>query len=312
MQKKISNKSYLYWTNRQRKTGQRRCMSMHLTPQAFQHMPDEKKEDSIFLGWEWEIDTYEDYTTDPSATPTAMLIKEAMRIPELRKFVNFGYLGRPIEMRSIPATMKFHRDYMKRCFFGNNLHTKYLRPPTGCGIHVHIDKKAFDKLSLGKFIHFLCTPENQAFVSKIAGRAVSVHADWCKPNNLPVELDDELKAINLPDGAPKRKSVAINTDTGFDTVELRIFASVLTERAFLKNLEFVDALIRYVRVHSLSDLKPEPFARWVIQKADDYPNLVTIIQRKRSRLHELVKGIYKEAKAKRTAKRPKVSQGQVA
>ncbi len=285
MARKLSHSVFMAWTNRQRKTGERICLSMHLTPQAFKKMPDEKN--PIYLGWEWEIGSIGGEDVE-----AAYMIRKAMSIPELRRYVNFGHYGRPIEMRSIPATMQFHRDYMTRSFFGNAMQ-KYMVPNGWCGMHVHIDKKAFVDEGVHKFIRFITLPENNAFIRFIAGRAVSERSEWCKPLG------------------HTQKESAVNTETDFDTIELRIFKSPLTERKFLANLEFTDALVKYANAHSFADMRTGGFVKWVLKRENEYPNLSTIIKRKGVK-HELVKVIHKKAKAKGIAKRPKVSKRQVA
>lgn len=39
-----------------------------------------------------------------------------------------------------------------------------------CGLHVHIDSRAFGSLTLGKFIKFICADENKGLITAVAGR----------------------------------------------------------------------------------------------------------------------------------------------
>jgi hypothetical protein len=128
-----------------------------------------------------------------------------------------------------------------------------------CGMHVHVTKSALSQLQLAKMMCFLNDPANTAFVSTVAGR---LPCSWCKV--YPKKLSD---VHSNPD-----RYVALNITSR--TAEFRIFRGTLLASSFLKNLEFVDALVAYCAPaqRSIADsLCHAKFCRWLDKKT--YPHL---------------------------------------
>jgi len=129
-----------------------------------------------------------------------------------------------------------------------------------CGMHVHISRAGLTDLQIGKMLCFLNEPDAVPFISKIAGRAP---CEWCKVHKKKVSdlhrEHDRYTALNV---------------TGSRTVEVRIFKGTLAERGFMKNLEFVQALVEFTSPasRSIADATSHrAFCDWLPRK--QYPHL---------------------------------------
>jgi hypothetical protein len=248
---------------------------------------EEKKPDTIFMGVEWEVSA----KIKACRKQVTELLRDGVGL-----YMHMGGGGDPMEMRTIPATLKYHRDYLEKKVFPHKHYESYAPPHSNLGIHIHISKAAFTEKSLKKFIIFNSNKENRKFIEDIAERPYNNQASWRRPNEISITyyetgprkdriraadivLDSNLRHIRGPSlppntSFPEGKSVAVNTQTGYPTVEYRIFRSSTTPQKFLKNIEFTDALVRYTRLSPLMRLDHRDFIRWLVLKAKDYPNLM--------------------------------------
>ncbi len=295
-------------------------LDMTKVPLAFSKHESEKYDSQpIFLGWEWEVHIpILKYTANPKYSeklkpgtaeyePHTLLegkeicewLSKAQSHPQLKNLINFGSGGHPVEMRSVPATMKFHREYMRDIFFKEGFN-KAFQPSSDCGIHIHMDQKAFSIPQLKKFIAFASNPANTAFIEAIGGRSITGGCNWCTKNHVgfkyfksqklnkkirghDITIDERSNSQIPPKdfnpatrSFPSAKSVAVHTGTSHGTHEFRIFTSVESEQKFMKNLEFTDALIRYVRASGTTNnrLYAWDFAQFVLQHSADYDYLL--------------------------------------
>lgn len=250
-------------------------IAMHSTDLAFSKLSSEKN--PIFLGMEWETKLPDSYKTQKE------IIQEALKTP-IKDYVNYSYGGYPLEMRTIPATALFLKQALKKYMFDTKLN-RHFEEYSAAGIHIHIDKRAFTKETLKKFIIFVCHTSNKTFIESIGGRPLT--NKWCRPAFLNLKFMKDGKTIrgtsmticdrlqkSIQESEPSGKNVAVNTHTDFKTVEFRIFATQTSEQKVLKNLEFTDALVRYVRTSTYNKLTPEAFVRWLLPRADLYPYLM--------------------------------------
>ena len=135
-----------------------------------------------------------------------------------------------------------------------------------CGMHVHVSRAGLTQLQLGKMLCFLNNPSNDRFVRKIAGRSGD---EWARKS--PKKVTD----INKPD----ERYVALNI--GCRTAEVRIFKGTLKHTSFLKNLEFVEALVKWcapANVCIKDSMSCDAFASWVDRK--EFPNLYCFLKEK--------------------------------
>lgn len=163
--------------------------------------------------------------------------------------------------------------------------------PGCCGMHVHISSKAFNSTTLGKFIEFINSVENDAFIKRIAGRHPSSDnqcQQYCARDGVPVKSN--------PKAVLDRKSVnryrMVNTSNltadeserlfgstrhaegrGYDTIELRVFRGTLNKARLLAQIEFAHAAVMFCRVASFRGLAEADFLKWLRPAAGLYPHL---------------------------------------
>lgn len=133
-----------------------------------------------------------------------------------------------------------------------------------CGMHVHVSRSALSELQIGKMLCFLNEPAAVNFISKIAGRQP---CHWCKVHKKKItdvnHEDDRYTALNV---------------TGSRTVEFRIFKGTLAEAGFMKNLEFVQALVEFTApaCRSIAEATSyRAFCDWLPRK--QYPHLFAFL-----------------------------------
>lgn len=290
------SQAYLDYTVKQQAiNGALNSFAIEATDKAFSTVDAEDAVDPVFMGFEWES------CTDRGRLPE--VVKRSATSP-LKDFVNWRSGGNPLELVSIPATLNFHKGYMEEEFFkkgfGDIINESSVSPSSGCGVHVHIDKRAFTPASLKKFISFVALPSNRSFVEYIAGRSLSGENNNCVANRVnftfarnpkvggtvpvksDIQLDSNLYHINNKgiDG----KGSAVNTTHKYvttigklGTVEFRMFNSVHTKELLFKNLEFTDALVRFTRRITYNKLTYQNFIRFVEANKEAYPYLTDFI-----------------------------------
>lgn len=158
-----------------------------------------------------------------------------------------------------------------------------------CGMHVHLDSRAFTRLTLGKFIMFINDEKNAEFVRKIAGR--HPHIDEQARTYCAAEGQE---AMENPSKALKGKSTnryyMVNTtclrsaeanrlgvrhvgERNFNTIELRVFRASLKKERLLAQIEFTHAVVMFCRVASMRDLNGASFLKWLKSTDNRYPHL---------------------------------------
>lgn len=158
-----------------------------------------------------------------------------------------------------------------------------------CGMHVHIDSRAFTSLTLGKFIMLINTEANAEFIRKIAGRHPLMDAQarsYCRTESQS-ELTNPSKALkgkssdrytmvniaNLKRAEAKRLGVPTYDSGRYNTVELRIYRASLKKERLLAQLEFTHAAVMFCRVASMRDLDGVSFLKWLKTTDNRYPHL---------------------------------------
>lgn len=258
--------------------------SMQHSPKAFSSFPKEK--DPIFMGFEWEM-------SPPSGSYTD-IVKKAVNT-DLSNFLNFRADGSHLEMVSIPATLDFHKSYMKDLFFDKNFDILNANSPSyyGAGVHIHISKDAFTAETLKKFVTFTLNLANFELLNSIAERPYHVGVAYRSPNpgkltyhksgrfkgrliDSDVSFNERLVQVDskVVNGCSiVGKGNAVNSGTSYGTVEFRIFNSAKTQESLFKYLEFTDALVRFCRDVEMRDLYTYDFAKFVKRNHKKYPNL---------------------------------------
>ena len=123
---------------------------------------------------------------------------------------------------------------------------------TGYGIHVSINRTTLTPLQQSRFLRFF--PQNKAFCEAIAGRKAN---NWCRY---------EMPRWNVGKQSDTDKYLAASIRSRH-RIEVRIFRSTLKFSSFLKNVQFVAALVEFVRNTSLRHNTAEEFVKFVSHKS---------------------------------------------
>lgn len=217
-------------------------------------------EKDMYLGVELEVVINPEHTTRKVAEETQDAMGSLFAVLKYDGSINCGR-RRGFEIVSAPATLEFQKRAWKN-FFEFAEETNYftaLHP--SCGMHVHMSRSALNPQIVAKMVKFIYGSYNQDFIKKIAQR---------KPNNY-CDYSPE-SALNT-----KNHYTALNRSKK-ETVELRIFQSIVDFELFSKNIEFCHAMYVYTRELSTrkssdSDLAFEKFISYAKDSKDAYPNL---------------------------------------
>lgn len=163
------------------------------------------------------------------------------------------------EIVTIPATLQSQREHWGKFFS---------RVPTGltswengnCGMHVHASRAPLSQLTIGKILEFVNASANESFITRIAGRKSSSWSKFCDKHVSDARKydSDRYQALNLRNSA---------------TVEFRIFKGTLKPSGFMKNLEFVAAIIRFCSLAGIRQLSVADFLAWFLDVRKDFPAL---------------------------------------
>ena len=191
-----------------------------------------------------------------------------------------------LEIVTAPRTLDEH---IKR-FSDWNISDDYNAWKNGrCGMHVHIDSRAFTSLTLGKFIVLMNAEGNAEFIRKIAGRHPLMDSQarsYCRTETQS-ELTNPSKALkgksgdrymmvntaNLKRNEANRLGVPLYDQGRYNTIELRIFRASLKKARLLAQLEFTHATVMFCRVASMRDLNGVSFLKWLKTTDNRYPHL---------------------------------------
>jgi len=162
-----------------------------------------------------------------------------------------------------------------------------------CGLHVHIDSRAFTPMTLGKFLMFINDDNNADFIRSLAGRHPKTDTQarhYCAADDQSV-LTNPKTAVKGKDSARYRMVNVCNMDRDemtrlgidhykfdtsgrkFNTVELRIFRASLKKERLLAQIEFTHAAVMFVRSASYRDLTHGAFKGWLAKSYALYPHL---------------------------------------
>jgi len=211
-------------------------------------------EDKLRFGVELEVEGYE------SAENAAKYIRRHLTAAycTLKRDGSLGESG--VEIVTRPDSIEVHKKMFAPLFADSPGRALSSWNTGRCGMHVHVSRDALSQLQIGKMLCFVNEPAARAFITKIAGRAP---CNWCKVHKKKIsgaKLEtDRYTALNV---------------TGKHTVEVRIFKGTLAEAAFLKNLEFVQALVAFTAPasRSIADATSHrAFCNWLPKKT--YPHL---------------------------------------
>lgn len=171
--------------------------------------------------------------------------------------------GEGFEIITAPRGLKEHIQRFSRWEPHHSL-VAWDAPGACCGMHVHIDRKAFGDLTLGKLIEFICADRNEGLVKRIAGR------HWRTSRQAERYCDGDKVVIGNPVKTLKGKCSsrfhAVNTQPE-NTIELRIFRASLNKKRLLAQIEFAHAAVFFCRQASMGELTEAVFRAWLADGA---------------------------------------------
>lgn len=157
------------------------------------------------------------------------------------------------EIVSIPATLAWHRQVWPKAL--ESIRTEVRSwSHNSCGMHVHFSLNALTPLQAGKLLVFINEAANQDFVWAVAGRRPSQYA--------------EIRSRRLSDGKldfrwDHHDALSVSQRNRGETMEMRIFRGNVATNGFLKNLDFVAALVEWSANASIQNLKSSDFIEWM-------------------------------------------------
>lgn len=233
-----------------------------------------ERKPSLWLGWELEC----------HASPEIDFADCIERVREL-----FGdhciqkrdgsLRDRGLEIVSVPASLQWHREHTAKFLQDVKPHLEGWKHPD-CGIHIHVGKAQLSPLTQARLLTFVHDPDNQAFITALAGR---------EPNTYAVRGRAKKKLPYYRQEAGEGRYQALNFATRKSaTVEFRIFRSNTSPAGFMKNLCFVHALCSWCAVAGNQEVSavqvgiqgrgPAPgyknFLAWCERNRGEYPVLV--------------------------------------
>jgi hypothetical protein len=164
-----------------------------------------------------------------------------------------------------------------------------------CGLHVHVDSRAFTALSLAKFLLFwgsLC-PDDVDFLRAVCGRHPlrdGYAAEYCAVARVTRVWEmknrygrDRYTLINLTnlrrEEAQRLRVLSVRSCKGnYSTVEVRAFRASTKMERLLGQVEMVHASVMFVREASIGALSARRFADFVRRRKKEYPHLSRLIE----------------------------------
>lgn len=140
-----------------------------------------------------------------------------------------------------------------------------------CGIHIHVSRRPLSDLWVGRIVVLVHSSKMSKIVAAVAGR---YNKSYC-------EIDGR-KTLTAGKGTNCSRYAAVNT-CHEKTIEFRIFRGTLHRESFLKNIEFVEAVLAYckpaVTSNALVD-DPASFLQFVKNWRKSYINLYEFLKQK--------------------------------
>lgn len=184
-----------------------------------------------------------------------------------------GNKANPYELVTLPRTMKRHKKNLAHFFKSVNIDQFDTRDSHTNGMHVHIDRTAFDPdtMHLKKFCWFFSNVANRSFLTEVSERRKPDIDMWCQFVDIP-KSTKQVSSTKKTGGwnyakadthasSSGRKSAVNLSNTA--TVEVRLFKGVVSFASIIKNIEFCDAVLEFSRHRSFVDQNVDTFLRWL-------------------------------------------------
>ncbi len=142
---------------------------------------------------------------------------------------------------------------------------------TTCGIHIHMSKDAFGEKHLYRFLKFFYGQPD--FVRFISQRSQGKLDEWA---NMNLDYDNgrknDLKYKSKHKAGNGNRYSAINFQRDH-TIEVRVFRGNLNPRAFFKNLQFLESLVRFTKNFTMPYMTVEYYLKYVKTHKEEFEDL---------------------------------------
>lgn len=166
-----------------------------------------------------------------------------------------------------------------------------------CGMHVHIDSRAFTPASLARLLAFYNRRANTALIGRVAGRHPETSSQ-CRSYANYDSADGSFTTLRRTKrDTNASRYVMVNTTTldyaegerllgttlgdynirGFSTVEIRVFRASLRKARLLAQIEFAHAVVVFCRHTNASQLEEPHFRAWLATEYRQYPALARFL-----------------------------------
>jgi hypothetical protein len=228
------------------------------------------RKDSLVTGFELELENFDTVENDVVADR----ITEAVG-PGLLYYKRDGSLRTGFEIVTHPFSWEWYcknRETFKTMM--DTAVSNGMRANERCGLHVHMNKKAFTYGHLYKFVKFIYSTSNRPFIIEFSrrGRESSFASFSASDTN---HLTRYAKAKT---NVSHERHSAVNA-TGGATVEVRFFQGTHDFPTFCAVLEFVYAVYEYTKNCSYKELMVDDWLNWLGQRevGNQYRHLITFL-----------------------------------
>lgn len=159
------------------------------------------------------------------------------------------------EIVTAPATLAFHRETIWTKFFEEGGSAEKVKSwnTKCCGLHVHFSKEALSPMQLAKIVAFIHDPDNNKFLTRLAGRDINSNAEFCPAIKKTIGgishknmAGKVVQFVNVGVEEAESHYNAINTSGNEGkTCEVRIFRGNASRHGVMRALDFVAASIEF-------------------------------------------------------------------
>jgi hypothetical protein len=185
-----------------------------------------------------------------------------------------GSLTDGFEVVTVPSILEEHTKRWPVLLQALRRHTTSWNNKT-TGLHVHLSRAFFTQLEIAKFVVFMNAEATRPYVISLAGRSSPKYAALKKKElgDIDVSHSDRYEAVNLQNNK---------------TIEVRIFKGTLNTEHVLADIEFCDALARWVKINTLEQCESwHDFMAYVTEQGN-YPNLVDYMTEREAKVQEML------------------------
>lgn len=201
-----------------------------------------------------------------------IVIKEDGSLTTNGKYSDNGNLYAGFEIVSAPCDIETHRARwpLMETFEWHKLLRAW--DTETCGLHIHVSRASLTPMIIGRILHFVNHPKTKKFIQKVAGRTEEKYTKY-----YPKELTDALhpERCGNPEDPVHNRRVAVNLENP-KTVEFRIFRGTARASHIIRNLEFVDCVVKFCHPgdRSFGDMaSTEAFIRFAALNRKQWPEL---------------------------------------